>query len=147
MTGKAWMDNIMTDKEEYNNRQMEQRLVAKYPQDEFQKIKFFTHLARLRKVILQDAVALMEITSDPQYQYHFHRIFQEPVFKSPLFAQFRDGLRKRMSMATSPISDILLVNTPAIQHSLRDITEKMADVSETLRGMPLAADMHRDEEL
>ena len=65
---ETWMENIMTDKDEYDSRRLDQRLASKYPQQDSQKIKIFILLAHLRKIILQDAAALMETNSDPQCQ-------------------------------------------------------------------------------
>ena len=54
----------------------------------------------MRKVIVQDAAALMEIATDPECQYCLHRIFHEPVFSSPLFLQFRESLKEKMLTST-----------------------------------------------
>ncbi|KAG0346833.1 hypothetical protein BGZ54_005095, partial [Gamsiella multidivaricata] len=67
-------------------------------------------------VILQDAAALMEINGDPQCQYDFHRIFHEPVFRLPMFSEFRAALREKMATSKSPILDSLRHSTWAAGH-------------------------------
>ncbi|KAF9273949.1 hypothetical protein BGZ74_004554, partial [Mortierella antarctica] len=116
-------------------------LAAKYPKQDSQKIKFFIILAHLRKVILQDAAALMEINSDPQCIYSHHRMFLEPIFKSPLFNQFRVDLCEKMATSKSPVTDSLLANAPAIQHGLRDISEKLTALSNVLQTVPTTTQM------
>jgi hypothetical protein len=138
---ETWMENIMMDKDEYDNRQLDQRLASQYPQHDSQKIKFFILLAHLRKVILQDAVTLMEINNDPQCHYELYHIFLEPAFRSSLFVQYRTDLREKMTTSRSPISDSLLANAPAIQYGLRDISDKVVSILDQLKNLPTAITM------
>src|SRR5690242_3694219 len=44
---QTWMENIMTNKDEYNNRELGHRMAAKYPRRDAQRMKFFIILAHL----------------------------------------------------------------------------------------------------
>ncbi|KAG0008263.1 hypothetical protein BGZ82_004772, partial [Podila clonocystis] len=140
------MDSIMQDKDEFNNRGLDSRLAAKYNQQDCKKIKFYIILAHLRKVVLQDAAALMELELDPACQYDLHHIFQHRVFKNPLFIQFRADLALKMRTATSPISDSLALNAPAIQHGLQHLSTQLTMLTDMLSSYP-PSEMKREREL
>lgn len=140
---QLWMDNIMQDKDEHDYRGLDTRLAAKYPLDECKKIKFCIILAHLRKVVLQDAVALMELTIEPAFRYDLHHIFGEKVFRSPLFTRFRADLVEKMKTSSSPLNDSLALNAPAIQHNLQNITDVLQEVKGMLAAFP-ASELARE---
>ncbi|KAI1306689.1 hypothetical protein EDD11_004692 [Mortierella claussenii] len=84
-------------------------------------ISILTLLAHLRKIVIQDAAVLMDIHDHHLSEYGLHRIFQQPLFKHPMFMEYRVAFRRSIATATSPTSDSLLANTPAILAELRGL--------------------------
>jgi hypothetical protein len=77
----AWIDNIMDDNPEELNRP--QSTHVEYTGAMYPAMRVMLVLAQLRKVILQDAVALLSITNDKLYGQH-HLITSHPAFSSTL---------------------------------------------------------------
>ncbi|KAF9941481.1 hypothetical protein BGZ65_003056, partial [Modicella reniformis] len=90
----AWVENIMLDRDVYHGRSIGAKIdrasqgagysIKGENQNEVIKRRHLILLAHLRKVILQDAVAIMTV-EDPTCNYGDHYIFQQPVFKLPAF--------------------------------------------------------------
>ena len=90
-------------------------------------------LAHLRKVVLQDAAALMLIV-EGQCMYSQHHIFTKiSAFSTPEFHEFILQLQQSMSVAKSPLTDSLAANTPTIQQEFRSMKTSMASMDAFLR--------------
>ncbi|ORY99771.1 hypothetical protein BCR41DRAFT_363714 [Lobosporangium transversale] len=90
-------------------------------------INILSLLAHLRKVILQDAVVLMDISSENHLSnYSLHGIFRHKVFQDPQFHSYRLALKDAMANATSPYLDSLNANSPAIVNELRGVSTKLS---------------------
>ncbi|KAF9342137.1 hypothetical protein BGX34_008692, partial [Mortierella sp. NVP85] len=61
--GRLWLENIMMDRDEFEKRPSPSRF--KYKVADFHKMRLLILLAHLRKVVLQDAVVLLEKNEDP----------------------------------------------------------------------------------
>ena len=136
---EAWIENIMLDRDIYYGRsinahessQVNDSNSLEYVENDDDDVPRRRHLillAHLRKVILQDAVAIMDL-DDPTCKYDDHFIFALPIFKSTLFRQFRDQLRQQMDSATSPLVDSLSANAPAIHQEFQDLKVRASDLS------------------
>ncbi|KAF8918520.1 hypothetical protein BGZ58_004821, partial [Dissophora ornata] len=94
--------------------------------------RILTLLLHLRKVILQDAAVLLDLRDDSACNYGLHRIFGLPVFESAMFADFRTQLRERMRTESSPITDSLRNNAPAMHSEFRAVKSKLNDIDNKL---------------
>ncbi|KAF8922813.1 hypothetical protein BGZ58_003754 [Dissophora ornata] len=94
--------------------------------------RILTLLLHLRKVILQDVAILLDLRDDPACNYGLHRIFGLSVFESAMFADFRTQLRERMRTESSPITDILRNNAPAMHSEFRTVKSKLNDIDNKL---------------
>lgn len=127
-----WMENIMMDQEvTYGRPSVPPGL---YDTSSAPRLRFFVLLARLRKVVLQDAVALMDINTDATCDYSKHHVFRLPIFDDPLFHQYRVDLRKSIATSVSPHSLKLSTVTPLISHEIRSISHLTTTLFERLSG-------------
>ncbi|KAF8931032.1 hypothetical protein BGZ47_000279, partial [Haplosporangium gracile] len=91
------------------------------------RLKFLRMLAHLRKVVLQDAVALMNLSFDDYMNYARHDVFDNLIFKDDLFLKYRPGLLSAMDSAIPLQSDLLSHNAPAIHTEFRNLDSKMTN--------------------
>ena len=124
--GRMWLENVMMDRDEVEKRPSPGRF--KYDSADFYKMRLLILLAHLRKVVLQDAVALMEKNEDPNCIYSHHYIFEDRVFRDPLFARFKIDMKQCMETASPPITDSLRANAPGIHNELRGLSDQMASM-------------------
>ncbi|KAG0195340.1 hypothetical protein BGX28_001622, partial [Mortierella sp. GBA30] len=104
----------------YHDRPNDTRIAI--PSKDIRLVRMLFLLTHLRKVILQDAVALMSLTDAP-LQYGDHRVFKHPVFATDnaLFWKFKMDLCHNMTTARSPMADSLIANAPAIHSEFRTV--------------------------
>ncbi|KAF9895898.1 hypothetical protein BX616_008589, partial [Lobosporangium transversale] len=121
---KKRIQNIMEDREICYGRPEHTRLSVSHM--DVPAINILSLLAHLRKVILQDAVVLMDISSENHLSnYSLHGIFRHKVFQDPQFHSYRLALKDAMANATSPYLDSLNANSPAIVNELRGVSTKL----------------------
>jgi uncharacterized coiled-coil protein SlyX len=115
-----WTENLMLDRSMYFNRPSETRITI--PDKDARLVRKLFLLTHLRRVILQDAVALMDL-SDVPFRYGDHGVFRHPVFApdNQMFRKFKDDLSNSMKSAKSPTEDSLLANAPAIHSEFRTV--------------------------
>ncbi|KAG0279049.1 hypothetical protein BGZ96_002096 [Linnemannia gamsii] len=80
-----WTTNIMEGKNELEGRSNPMPMPDESNRAGVSQLKFLLLLVHLRKVLLQDAAALMELYPKDGVLYGHHHIFNLPVFKSPKF--------------------------------------------------------------
>ncbi|KAF9920961.1 hypothetical protein FBU30_009054, partial [Linnemannia zychae] len=121
-----WTENIMMDRDvTYLRPKVPPHL---YDNSSAPRLRFFVLLARLRKVVLQDAVALMDINTDSLCDYSKHHIFRLPLFDDPQFHQFRIDLRKSMATTVSLHSLKLNTVTPLISHEIKSVNHLVTNL-------------------
>ncbi|KAI8596594.1 hypothetical protein EDD21DRAFT_419523 [Dissophora ornata] len=79
---------------------------------------------RNKKVVLQDAVTLMDL-DDPDCDYSQHHIFRGPVFKIPHFMEFRNEFQEAARNDMSPITETLAANAPAMHYELWSMNARL----------------------
>ncbi|KAG0309064.1 hypothetical protein BGZ97_013168 [Linnemannia gamsii] len=89
---KAWIDNIMMNRPEDTYRSRNWRV--HYSKENLPAIRLMLVLAHLRKIILQDIVAMKMCARDTLYKKH--RIANSPVFSSKSFCRFEHQLQEAM---------------------------------------------------
>ncbi|KAI7816641.1 hypothetical protein BC939DRAFT_508130 [Gamsiella multidivaricata] len=127
-----WLENVMMDRNVYHKRQSTKRMAISF--SDILKIRMLLLLAHLRKVVLQDAVALMSLPNEP-FLYGDHRILQHSVFKGSLFLEFKGTLLRSMETARSPMTDSLSVNTPALHNEFSRMNNRMSRAESELRHL------------
>ena len=122
----ALLENIMEDRDEFFNRVTpEDRMPTPTDINGTLRLKFLRLLAHLRKIFLEDAVALMDTKPDDHLHYGLHEIFDHAVFKDDLFREYRVNLVEAMARAVPPQSNLLSHNAPAIHAEFRNIDSKV----------------------
>ncbi|GJJ68189.1 hypothetical protein EMPS_00535 [Entomortierella parvispora] len=82
----ALLENIMEDRDELFNRSTTKERIPNTTEiNVVLRLKFLRMLAHLRKILLQDSAVLMETKPDNFMSYAHHEIFDDDVFKDPLF--------------------------------------------------------------
>ncbi|KAF9349809.1 hypothetical protein BGX26_011926 [Mortierella sp. AD094] len=115
-------ENMDEDEDEINDGEQEE------PDEDadIPKRRHLILLAHLRKVVLQDAVAIIaQGENDAQCLYAEHHIFHEPVFKTQLFFDFQTRLREQMKMV-----DLTL----AAQTELSDARKSREDLDYSMQS-------------
>ncbi|KAF9896352.1 hypothetical protein BX616_007632, partial [Lobosporangium transversale] len=127
-----WMENVMMDRPEDLNRPDNESVP--YPAEYIPAMRIMLILAHLRKVILQDAVALMACNGDPLCIYSQHHVFtSNPVFSSQLFQEFSLRLHDAMQKTQSPTNDSLRFNAPVIHQELQAIKSSVSSLDHYVR--------------
>jgi hypothetical protein len=128
-----WTENLMMDKNMYYNRPVETRIAI--PREDVKLVRILFLLTHIRKVLLQDGVALMEHPDAP-FRYGDHVVFKHPAFSlgNPLFRKFKDDLCNSMRNARSPMEDSLIANAPAIHNEFRTVHSSVLRVDHTLQA-------------
>lgn len=121
------LENIMEDRDEFFNRLTSERMPAPTNLDGILRLKFLRLLAYLRKILIQDAVALMDINPDDYMAYGRHEVFENAIFHDVLFLEYRANLLNAMDLAVPPQSDLLSHNAPAIHAELRSLDSKLTN--------------------
>ncbi|KAF9368193.1 hypothetical protein CPB97_004874, partial [Podila verticillata] len=119
---QQWLENIMLDRNVYYKRETTKHMEITFV--DVLKVRMLLLLAHLRKVILQDAIALINLPQEP-FLYGDHRILQHSIFKGPLFLKFKEDLLESMATAISPMSDSLMANAPAIHNEFSTVNTRM----------------------
>ncbi|KAF9537620.1 hypothetical protein EC957_007867 [Mortierella hygrophila] len=91
------------------------------------RLKFLRMLANLSKVVLQDAVTLMDLSPDDYMNYARHDVFDNLIFKYDLFLEYRTSLLSAMESAIPPQSDLLSHNAPTIHTEFRNLDSKVTN--------------------
>ncbi|KAF9992061.1 hypothetical protein BGZ65_012746, partial [Modicella reniformis] len=116
------------DRNLFHNRPKDTQMPIKVK--DIPKLRILILLAQLRKVVLQDAAALMDLCGELQFRYEDHGVFQDPLYKSRMFMDFR----QQMASAVSPVTDSLHANAPAIHYEFRSLNSKMDDMVQLLKN-------------
>lgn len=140
----AWVDNIMDDNPEELNRPQSSRV--DYPNEYYPAMRVMIVLVHLRKVILQDAVVLRSIEDDSGWcLYNDHDLFKLPVFNVPMFREYSRQLRESMGNATSPLTDSLTANAPALHHEFRSVKTTLGTLDGLIRQQTTYLQQRFDE--
>ncbi|KAG9319267.1 hypothetical protein KVV02_003331 [Mortierella alpina] len=128
-----WTENLIMDKNMYDNRPVEARI--KITGKDVRYVRMLFLLTHLRKVLLQDAVDLMQLLDAP-FRYEDHGVFRHPVFslENPPFRKFREDLSNNMRVVKSPMEDSLLANAPAIHNEFRTVHSAVQRLDHTLQA-------------
>jgi len=127
-----WIENIMDDNPEEFNRPKVSRAV--YLSESYPAMRLMIILAHLRKVILQDAVAMLSITDDSTCVYGQHDMFtKHPAFSSPIFREYSLQLQQSMRDTRSPLTDSLTANAPALHHEFRSVKTALGTLDGLIR--------------
>ncbi|KAF9930897.1 hypothetical protein FBU30_011095 [Linnemannia zychae] len=125
-----WTENIMMDRDvTYLRPKVPPHL---YDNSSAPRLQFFVLLARLHKVVLQDAVTLMDINTDSLCDYSKHHIFRPPPSDDPQFHQFPIDLRKSMATTVSRHSLKRSTVTPLISHEIRSVNHLVTNLSDSV---------------
>ncbi|KAG9068286.1 hypothetical protein KI688_010552 [Linnemannia hyalina] len=105
-----WTRDIMEGRSELGGRPNPMPMPDESNRSAVLRLKFLLLLVHLRKVLLQDAAALLELKSKDGVLYGHHHVFNLPVFKSPEFLVFKERLVAKMLTLAPPQSDSLRHN-------------------------------------
>lgn len=99
------LDNIIEDRNEFHNRLTTERMPTPSDSDlgGVLRLKFLRMLAHLRKVVLRDAVALIDLSPDDYMNYARHDVFDKLIFKDDLFLEYRTSLLSAMQCYSTSI--------------------------------------------
>ncbi|KAF9324398.1 hypothetical protein BG006_000556 [Podila minutissima] len=129
---QQWLENIMLDRNVYYKRETTKCMEITFA--DVLKVRMLLLLAHLWKVILQDAIALINLPQEP-FLYGDHCILQHSVFKGPLFLKFKEDLLKSMATAISPMSDSLMANAPTIHNEFGTVNTRMNQFKHEIRHL------------
>ncbi|KAI1290687.1 hypothetical protein EDD11_009085, partial [Mortierella claussenii] len=119
------------DRPEHTNRNDER---LSYPEELIPAMRLMLILAHLRKILLQDAVVLMESTGDSQCIYSRHHIFQDNVFNTNQdFINFSQELRAKMLDTKSPFCDSLRANAPLLDQRMQSTEAHVISLRKEIR--------------
>ncbi|KAF9112015.1 hypothetical protein BGX27_004131 [Mortierella sp. AM989] len=126
----ALVNNIMLDREEHTDRPPNDRMVLD-DDEKYCLMIFLSHLVHLKKVILQDAAALMELQG--QFDYGLHHIFGDPVFKGALFSNYRAELHQLGDISNKIDTGIIKLLKQNIEQQNRASSTTKSSSEEALR--------------
>lgn len=128
-----WTSNIMEGKSELEGRPKPMPMPDESNRAGVLRLKFLLLLVHLRKVLLQDAAALLELNPKDGVLYGHHHIFNLPVFKSPEFLVFKERLVAKMLTLAPPQSDSLRHNAPYLEAEFRLLNSTMAQALQAIK--------------